>query len=200
MRRALPWLVLAGDLAVSVGVFFALFAAPATDDYAGWSLALPALTLPSWAVLLRRRDPLGPVGALALALPGGASLGCVVASLVAFVRAPDIAQAAALVLFGPVLALVVGAVLWQRTRGLATRDAVRRVAVVVGAPALLALLAQLLVWRDELAAQPAGRELSFDGAIALALVLLDLLPLAWALACGLAWWATAPRTGARPTR
>ena len=44
MRRALPWLVLAGYLAVSVGVFFALFAAPATDDYAGWSLALPALT------------------------------------------------------------------------------------------------------------------------------------------------------------
>lgn len=197
MRRALPWLALAGYLAASVAVFLVLFAEPATDDYAGWSLALPALALPSWIVLLRRRDPLGLLGALALALPGGLGLGGVVASLVALVRVPDVAQAAALLLFGPVLALAVGLVLWRRTRGLSTRDAVRRVAVVVGAPALLALLAQLLLWRDVLTTQPAGRELSFDGAIALALVLLDLLPLAWALACGLAWWATAPQAEAR---
>lgn len=193
MRRSLPWLVLAGFLALACGGFLALFSYPASDDYAGWSLALPTFVLPAWIVLMRRPGPLGPVGALGLALPGGAGLGAVAVSLVGLVQLPDLAQVVAMTLLGPVLALAVAGVLWHRTRRLATRDAVRRVAVVVGAPALLVLTAQAIAWRDVLTREPAGREVSFDGSLVLALLLLDLLPLAWALACGLAWWATADR-------
>lgn len=197
MRRWLPWIVLAGHVALALGLFLALFSAPASDDYAGWSLAIAGLVLPAWFFLLRGRDPLGAVGALGLALPAGAGLGGVVASLVVLAGLSERAQVGGLVVVAPGMSLVATIILWLRLRRLPTRDAVRRAAVVVGAPALLALVLTGLTWREVLWAPRSGAELGFEAGLALALVLLDLLPLAWALALALAWWATADRGSRR---
>lgn len=187
----MPWCVLAGYLALAVGVFAVLFAAPASDDYAGWSLAIAGLALPAWIVLLRDRGSLGSLGAMALALPASAGLGGVIASLVCFFQRPTLDSILVLALLVPALVLALTIVIWTRIRHRPTRDVVRRLAFVVGAPALVGLLLVALSGGVPKDIQPGG-ELPFEQAIALAMTLLDLVPLVWAASVGLAWLATKP--------
>lgn len=183
-------------LAVAVGITYLLgFAAlflwmwehGATDDYAGWSPAIVALSLPVVLAIAAGPTRTRHHHAAAVAVPAGLAFGCaglgVALRVSSWLMPGDLATLLVLTVAGPVLAGVFAAVVWRYLLRWPLRVGAAHVLglVAVAGSVSLGLLAPLWwgVWRSSE---------SLEQAVTVAALLFGLLPLAWTLGPALALW------------
>jgi hypothetical protein len=187
MRSGLAVAVVITYLLGFAGLFAWMWEHGSTDDYAGWSPTIVALSLPSALAIAA-----GPVRtrhwhAAAVALPAGLAIGCaalgVTLRVCTWLMPGDLAGLLVMMLMGPVFAGVFAAVVWRYLLRWPLRVGAAHVLglVAVAGSVSLLVLAPLWwgLWREADA---------LEQAVTVATLLFGLLPLAWTIGPALALW------------